>query len=422
MAMSVAILGGGPAGATFAGLLAQRGLKPVLFADEKAPDLLVGESLIPAIVPILQLLGVEERVAEMATLKPGVSFVHPKAEKDLDFTFDPVSGVLPTYAYNVPRPAFDGLLSDRAAELGVTKVRHRAKVVKAGDERLELTPDSLAAAPSFEGRQPDWLIDASGRNRLFSRTLNLPSKEGPRRDIAYFAHFEGCHHPKALGQVIITRLEHGWSWRIPLPDGRMSIGVVLDRSAAEALGATSEDRLVAAIQRDPYLSEAVASAKRVSSVKSYANCQLVSEQAFGPGWVQLGDAYGFVDPMLSPGLFMAMKSASILADIFIRYPDGPPLRALRGYQRKFDDWLEAWTELIELFYDGRIFSLQAAGEKIMQMHSNPVALLLQRHMNSHIACMAAGAWTTRAYSRHLLQFSSKHLIWGVDPPEEMAIA
>jgi flavin-dependent dehydrogenase len=403
-------------------LLAQRGLSPVLFADEKAPDLLVGESLIPAIIPILQRLGVEERVGEMATLKPGVSFVHPKAVKDLDFTFDPVSGVLPTYAYNVPRPAFDELLSNRAAELGVMKVRHRAKVVNVGDGRLELSEESLAAAPVLQGRQPDWLIDASGRNRFFARTLNLPSQEGPRRDVAYFAHFEGCYHPKAEGQVIITRLEQGWSWRIPLPDGRMSIGVVLNKFEAEAMGATAEERLLAAIQRDPYLEEAAACAQRVSPVKTYANYQLVSEQAFGPGWVQLGDAYGFVDPMLSPGLFMAMKSADILADVFIRHPDGPPVRALRGYQRKFDDWLAAWTELIELFYDGRIFSLQAAGDKIMEMHSNPVALFLQKHMNAHIACMAAGAWTTRAYSRRLLRFSSKHLIWGVAPPEEMAIA
>ena len=422
MAASIAILGGGPSGATLAGLLAQRGLKPVLFADEKAPNLLVGESLIPAIIPILRRLGVEESVAEMGTFKPGVSFVHPKAAKDLDFTFEPVEGVLPTYAYNVPRPAFDELLSDRAAELGVTKVRHRAKVVSAGDGRLELTPESLAAAPCLEGRQPDWLVDATGRNRLFARTLDLPSKAGSRRDVAYFSHFEGCHHPKAAGQVIITRLTQGWSWRIPLPEDRMSIGVVLDKSEAEDLGATAEERLSAAIQRDPYLSEAAASAERVSPVKTYANYQLVSEHAHGPGWVQLGDAYGFVDPMLSPGLFMAMESADILADIFISYPEGPPLRALRSYQTKFDDWLGAWAELIELFYDGRIFSLQAAGEKIMEMHSNPVALFLQKHMNSNIACMAAGAWTTRSYSRRLLRFSSKYLIWGVALPEEMAIA
>lgn len=422
MAATIAILGGGPSGSTLAGLLAKNGHHPILFADEKVPDLLVGESLIPAIVPILRRLGIEDRVAAMSQRKPGVSFVHPKAAKDMDFTFAPVEGVLPTYAYNVPRPAFDELLSDRAAELGVSKVRHRARVLPDGNGGLQLSEESLAAASALEGKQPDWLIDASGRNRLFARTLDLPAEKGPRQDVAYFAHYQGCHHPKEAGQVIITRLEHGWSWRIPLPGDLLSIGVVLNRDVANALGESAEERLEAAIKMDPYLAKAAAEATRVTPVKTYANYQLVSKQAYGPGWIQLGDAYGFVDPMLSPGLFMAMESADLLANEFIKYPDGPPTRALQRYQRRFDDWLAAWTELIELFYDGRIFSLQAAGDKIMEMHANPVALMLQKHMNSHIACMAAGAWTTRPYSRRLLKFTSKHLIWGVAPPQEMAIA
>ncbi|MGY8688798.1 MAG: NAD(P)/FAD-dependent oxidoreductase, partial [Verrucomicrobiales bacterium] len=243
MSTTIAILGGGPAGATFAALLAQHGLHPVLFADEKAPDLLVGESLIPAIVPLLRRLGIEDRVAAISQLKPGVSFVHPKAKQDMDFTFESVEGVLPTYAYNVPRPAFDQLLANRAEELGVEIVKHRALVEPNGAEGLRLTDTSLAAAPSLEGRQPDWVIDATGRHRHFARTLKIPATEGPRKDIAYFAHYDGCHHPKAEGQVIITRLETGWSWRIPLAEGRMSIGVVMDRDAAKALGDTPETRL-----------------------------------------------------------------------------------------------------------------------------------------------------------------------------------
>lgn len=419
---TVAILGGGPAGATLAARLAQGGIRPVLFADGKAPELLVGESLIPAVVPILRRLGIDERVAGMATPKPGVSFVHPKATQDMDFTFDSVEGVLPTYAYNVPRPAFDHLLATRAEELGVSAIRHRAQVEPDGNGGVRLTPESLAAAPLLEGKQPDWLIDASGRQRLLARALEIPARKGQRQDVAYFAHFQGYHHPKAPGQVIITRLEAGWSWRIPLPSDRLSIGVVLDREAARALGDTPEDRLHAAIHADPYLAPAVATATRVTAVKSYANYQLTSKQGFGLGWIQLGDAYGFVDPMLSPGLFMAMHSADALADLFLVQPQGPNAQALRRYFDQLDDWLRAWTELIDLFYSGRIFSLQAAGERILQVtRRNPVPRMLQKHLHSHIACMTAGAWTTRRYSRRLIRFASKHLIWGVPPAETMAI-
>ncbi len=421
----IAILGGGPAGSTLAALLAQAGLHPVLFDDEKTPDLIVGESLIPAIIPFLRRLGIEDEVAAISKYKPGVSFIHPQADHDIDFTFESVRDVLPTYAYNVPRPAFDRILANRAGELGVTKIRHRATVQRDGESgRLCLTKESMAAAPVLQGRQPDWLVDATGRHRLFARTLGIEARVGPRKDVAYFAHYEGCQHSKATGQVIITRLESGWSWRIPLRN-RMSIGVVINREVAKDLGDCPESRLAAAITRDSYLAEATRGAQRISPVKTYSNYQLVSQQGHGPGWVQLGDAYGFVDPMLSPGLFLAMESANLLADAFIQADDpsrGPSETTLARYATQFEHWLQAWSELVEMFYDGRLFSLQEAGHRILEERSNRLTRGIQKHLQKHIACMAAGAWTTRGYSRRLVRLSTKHLVWGVTAPEDLAIA
>lgn len=407
-----------------AALLAMEGHRPVLFDDEKVPDLLVGESLIPAIVPYLRKLGIEDEVATISTHKPGVSFVHPKADQDIDLSFQAVAGVLPTYAYNVPRPAFDQILARRAAALGVSRIRHRADVIPDGNGGLQLTPESLAAVPNLKGRQPDWIIDASGRRRLSGKALGLPVSRGPRKDVAYFAHFENCRHPKADGQVIITRLASGWSWRIPLP-GRMSIGIVLNHEDAKRLGTDPESRLAAAMARDPFLSEATAEAKRVTAVKTYSNYQQRSAQGFGPGWIQLGDAYGFVDPMLSPGLFLAMESGRLLADLFLHAKDprhGPSQAELTRYSRSFERWLQSWSELIEMFYDGRLYSLQEAGHRILQERSNLITRGLQRHIHKNIACMAAGAWTTRPYSRRLIRFGAKRLVWGVSSPETMSIA
>lgn len=422
MVPSVVVLGGGPAGSTFAALLAQRGWKPILFTDGKIPDLLVGESLIPAVVPLLRELGIEERVAEVSQFKPGVSFVHPKAEHDMDFCFESVRDILPTYAYNVPRPTFDQLLADRASELGVTKVPTRASIEPDGNGGIRLSDDSLAAAPMLQGRQPDWIIDATGRSRLVARTLQIAAREGPRKDVAYFAHFQGCQHPKAEGQVIISRLESGWAWRIPLQK-RMSIGVVLDQNTARSLGDSPETRLNAALERDPCTSQSMENAQRITGVKTYTNYQLISEQGSGPGWAQLGDAFGFVDPMLSPGLFLAMESARLLADRFTcsGSPTGPTPSELASYGKQMDQWLKAWADLIEMFYDGRIFSLQEAGQQILQQRSNRITRGIRSHLHRQIACMAAGAWTTRAYSRQVLRLSSKYLIWGVTPPHEMAI-
>jgi flavin-dependent dehydrogenase len=128
-----------------------------------------------------------------------------------------VKGVLPTYAYNAPRPAFDRLFDERADELGVKRARTRAQVERASTDGLRLTAETLEHAPWLGGRHPDLLVDSSGRNRLFARTLEIPAQLGPRKDVAYFAHYEGFAERAPRGQVVIGRMDHaGWSWRIPL--------------------------------------------------------------------------------------------------------------------------------------------------------------------------------------------------------------
>lgn len=418
--MNIVIIGGGPAGASLASLLALKGKPPVLLTDAHTPDLLVGESLIPAVVPLLRRLGIEERVAAMAQRKPGVSFQHAEAQ-DIHFDFQTVGDVLPPYAYNVPRPAFDRLLADRATELGVETLRLRARMEPDGSGSLRLSPDTLAAVESLGGRQPDLLVDASGRRRLFAKALELPAREGPRKDAAFFAHFEGCRMPEPEGQVIITRLERGWSWRIPLPQERLSIGVVVDRAAGECLGNSPEQRLETAIARDSYLAACTEGARRVTAVKTYSNYQLISERAFGPNWVLSGDAFGFVDPMLSPGLFLAMESANLLAGCLDTTPSALP-KALRRYTRSYENWLSSWWELIEHFYSGGIFSLHDAGVQITRQYGERAfTRLLQRHITKNLAGMTSGAWTRRRYSRRLVAFTSRYLAWGVPKAEVLAI-
>ena len=161
----------------------------------------------------------------------------------------------------------------------------------------------------MDGVHPKLLVDATGRARLFAKTLDLKATRGDRNDVAYFAHFEDFDaESSADGQVVFSILEHGWSWRIPLP-GRLSVGVVIDKAAAMRHGKTPEERLDGIIDSEPMLRKAGMGRKRVSEVMVYTNYQLISERAHGPGWVAVGDSFGFVDPMLSPGLFMAMHMA-----------------------------------------------------------------------------------------------------------------
>jgi flavin-dependent dehydrogenase len=401
----VGIIGSGPSGATLASLLAMKGVDVTLFDDGCRPDLIVGESLIPAIVPGLRKLGLEERAAAICQHKPGVTFTFGVDDR-ADFCFQSLAHYGgPTYAYNAPRPAFDRLFDERADELGVRRVRARAKIERVEQDGLRLAGDTLAQAPWLGGRQPDLLVDATGRSRIFARTLKIPAEVGPRKDVSYFAHyerFEACEPP---GQVIIGRLASGWCWRIPLRDC-LSVGVVMNKDAAAQLGATPEERLEAVIDRDPLLAAAGRHRLRLTGVATYSNYQLVSERGHGPGWVMTGDAFGFVDPMLSPGMHLALQSAELLADL---------LDDLPAYSREMRRQIKAWMELIQYFYDGRIFAMYHAGMAFERKFPGRITKALHRFSDREIARMASGLDITSRFGHGMLQIMSLPASWKTDP-------
>ncbi len=402
---TVGIIGSGPAGATLASLLMMKGVDVTLFDDGRRPDLIVGESLIPAIVPVLRKLGVEERAAAVCQHKPGVSFTLSPNEQ-VDFTFQSLAGSpMPTYAYNAPRPAFDRLLDERADELGAKRVRVRAKVERKDGDRLKLAEETLSQAPWFNGRQPDLLVDATGRNRLFARTLEIPADVGPRKDVAYFGHYEGFVEQSPRGQVVIGRLANGWCWRIPLRD-RLSVGVVMNKDDAAQFGTGPEERLEGVIDHDPVLAAAGRNRRRLTEVVTYTNYQLVSRRGHGPGWVMSGDALGFVDPMLSPGMWLALRSAELLAE---RLDDLP------AYAREMRKLIKAWMGFIEYFYDGRIFAMYKTGMFVEQKFPGKIAATMHDFFNRKIACMAAGATTTSRFGHGMLQIMSRPAAWKTDP-------
>lgn len=402
---TVGIIGNGPAGATLASLLTMKGVDVTLFDDGRRPDLIVGESLIPAVVPILRKLGLEERAAAICQHKPGVSFTFDEHER-AEFCFQSLAHYGgPTYAYNAPRPAFDRLFDEHANELGVKRARVQAKIERVNGDQLRLAEETLAQAPWFHGRQPDLLVDATGRKRLFARTLEIPAEVGPRKDVAYFAHYEGFIEEPPRGQVIIGRLANGWCWRIPLRDC-LSVGVVMNKDDAAQFGATPEERLEGAIAHNPVLSAAGRNRRRLTDVPAYTNYQLVSTRGHGPGWVMTGDALGFVDPMLSPGMWLALRSAELLTE---RLDDLP------AYSREMRRLIKAWMALIEYFYDGRIFAMYQTGMSFERKFPCKIAESLHRFFDREIALMASGLDITSRFGHGMLQLMSRPAAWKTNP-------
>ncbi|MAE94051.1 MAG: hypothetical protein CL910_05270 [Deltaproteobacteria bacterium] len=389
----VAIVGDGPAGCALATHLARRGLRVALFSRGRPGGLVVGESLVPAAVPLLRELGVEDEVRSYSQRKPGATFVVRDGDA-LGIDFAEACAKVPGYAYNVPRARFDDTLLAVCRESGAEILDAAAGVERDGATgRPVLVGESREQLAASLGGPPDFLVDATGRHRLLARLLDLPASVGPRRDDALFAHFEGIPVEEP-GHVYSDRLERGWCWRIPLP-GVVSMGVVLPREVTRALGPDREAQLDALCRSDPYLAKLTGGARRVSQVLRYTNYQLTTRRAVGEGWALVGDAFGFVDPIFSSGVYLALQGARDLADAITR---GRP-RDLRRYDARHRDHLVTWQRAVDTYYDGRFFALLRLRGKRPERGPRR---WLHHHVSRHVTRVFTGESSRGGYSARVL--------------------
>jgi flavin-dependent dehydrogenase len=403
---SIAIVGAGPSGSALASFLAKEGHDVVLFAHGKRPPIIVGESLVPAVVPYLRRLGIEEEVAAFSIWKGGATFVFG-TDGRMSFRFNEVRRARTTYSYNVPRDRFDALCVEAARRAGARVVHHAARIERDGDtDRVRLSDDTLSAAGDALPRPPDFIVDAGGRRRMLPQLLGIPTLDGERRDSALHAHFEGIE-VEIPGNVHTDRLEHGWLWRIPLP-GRVSMGAVVDSDYIRKFGNTAEEQLDNFLKTDPVIRDYARPARRVTPVVKYSNYQSRSTRGVGPNWALAGDSFGFVDPVFSSGMLIAMQSAEWLAEALRK---GTP-SALARYEKRMAHNLTCWQRVIGWFYDGRLLTLFRVGEYVR--HTLP-GRLLDFHFRKHMPRIFTGEDATNPYSLALIQFMVNYGLAENDP-------
>lgn len=392
-------------------LLARGGVDATIFSRGKRPALIVGESLVPAIVPFLRQLGIEEEVAAYSTWKGGATFVlHP--DDRMSFRFDEVTGARTPYSYNVPRDRFDASVLEAARRAGVRVVDAPCRLEREGaSDRVRLSDDTLAAAGDALAGGPDFVVDAGGRGRALPRLLDIPTIDGDRRDTALHAHFEGVE-VEIPGNVHTDRLERGWAWRIPLP-GRVSMGVVVEADFIRKFGDTPEEQLDSYLTTDPSIRDFARPARRVTPVVRYTNYQSRATRGVGPNWALVGDTFGFVDPVFSSGLLIAFESADALATAIL---DGSQ-KALRRYEAEVSKTLAVWQQLVRRFYDGRLLTMFRVGQYVQ---NTLPGRLLDFHFRRHMPRIFTGENTTNFYSRALVEFMCQHGLAGNDP-DELAI-
>ncbi len=338
-ACDVFVIGGGPGGTTAGALLAERGYRVVIAEKDRHPRFHIGESLLPANLPLLERLGVGEAVRAIGMVKRGVEFVspwHTKARQEYLFA-DAWNKNMP-YAYHVPRAEFDAILFQNAATKGA-QTREDCQVqdvvfsANGGGARVRAR-HADGGIEDFEAR---FVIDASGRDTFLGRRLHTKRRNPRHNSSALFGHFRGAirNLGPEEGHISLYWFEHGWFWFIPLANGITSVGVVVWPDYLKTRTKPVADFFQETLALCPPLAGRLVGAELVSEVQATGNFSYGCERSHGPNHLLVGDALGFIDPVFSSGVMLAMHGGFLAAravDVCLKKPR-EAARARRAYDR-----------------------------------------------------------------------------------------
>lgn len=315
----VLVIGGGPAGSTIAALLAERGVDVVLLEKDRHPRFHIGESLLPFNLPLLKRLGVDKEVDRIGLPKWGVDFVSPSHQRTVAFEFgDAWDKSLPS-AFQVRRSEFDHILIRKAAANGA-RVQEGWRVAELD---LEQADGAEVIAKDEAGQVRHWggkfIVDASGRDTLVANKLGLKDRNRRHASAAIYGHFTGARRQegRAEGNISIFWFEHGWIWFIPLADGTTSIGAVCPPGYLKTRKTDITTFFHQTIAQAPALMERLTDAVLTGPATATGNYSYQASKMAGRNYLLVGDAYAFIDPVFSTGVYLAMNSAFQAADTVI---------------------------------------------------------------------------------------------------------
>jgi flavin-dependent dehydrogenase len=324
----VLVIGGGPAGSTAAALLAERGQRVTLLEKARHPRFHIGESLLPANLMLFEQLGIKEEIHAIGMEKWGAEFVSPWHDSTQEFEFADAWDKSMPFAYQVRRSEFDEILIRNAAAKGARVI----EACRATDvDFLPKDGGAVVQARHDDGRAETWrarfIVDASGRNTFLGNRFKTKCRNPKHNSAAMYGHFSGVqrHCGKKEGHITILWFDHGWFWFIPLRDGVTSIGATTWPYYMKTRGERSvEQFFFDTIALCPPLAERLEGAQLVSDVEATGNFSYGCGRSYGRNYVLLGDAYAFIDPVFSSGVFLAMNSAFAGADAidtYLRHPE-----------------------------------------------------------------------------------------------------
>jgi flavin-dependent dehydrogenase len=384
----VVVIGGGPAGSTAATIIAQQGSNVCLFERDHFPRFHVGESLIPETFGVFKRLGMLETLQKSRFVeKHSVQFVNEKGVLSEPFYFADHRPGESSRTWQVKRSEFDHMMLQNAASQGVD--------VHEGWRVLEVLFDGTGSDARARGVRvqddsgivrtitSDVVVDASGQGAMIQSRLGLREWDRELKKAAIWGYWKGAARGtgKDEGATVVLQLDkkQGWFWYIPLHDDMVSVGVVagddylFKQRSKKDIGSIYQEE----INRCPGLIPRLENAEMVEPPRVAKEYSYRSKHVSGPGWVLVGDAFGFLDPLYSSGILLALKSGELAGDAVAEALVASDLskERLGSWSDEFVKGMERMRRLVVEFYDGFNFG------KFVKRHP---------HLKGHITDMLIG--------------------------------
>jgi flavin-dependent dehydrogenase len=360
--VDVIVIGGGPAGSTVSTLLAQQGIGVELFERERFPRFHIGESLIPETYWTLKRLNMLPKLRQSHFVKKySVQFVNSRGRESAPFYFWDNKPHECSQTWQVVRSEFDLMLLNNAREHGV-RVHEGTRVFDVlFDGNCAVGVTIRGEGGSLHERRAKVVVDASGQNGLISNRLRLRVWDPVLNKGAIWTYWEGAYRDEGRDEgatiVLQTPDKKGWFWYIPQHDNIVSVGVVAPFEALFKNRGSYEHVYEEEVARCTAVKDRVANATRVTGYFATKDYSYRATRVSGPGWVLVGDAWGFLDPLYSSGVLLALKSGELAADAIAEgLAKGDTSAAQLGkWGPGFNQGVDRMRRLVCEYYDGFSF-------------------------------------------------------------------
>lgn len=350
----VAIIGGGPAGSTAATFLARAGRNVIILERDRFPRFHIGESLLPFSMDAFERMGVLPRLEAAGFVrKHGAEISSGCGGSETRFYFKDGFRSRRSTAFQVPRAEFDQILLDHARSCGahvleettVSDIDFQSQSVFLSGQSANGSPFSLEA---------DFLLDCSGRHSLIGSQLGLKRPYPNLEKFAVYAHYEGASQPSGIDGTLtrMVRESDHWFWMIPLSSSRISVGVVMDTSSYRSLKLQPDEALDLFLSRQPIMRQRLEGAVRVTRVYASGDYSYHHTSLHGRRWLMAGDAAGFIDPIFSSGVFLAIlggEKAALAIDRALCTPSAAP-RLFARYERHLTRVMHLYLRFVQAWY------------------------------------------------------------------------